>query len=91
MKVISVTKKVSNQLFMVGLLVTVEASPRQGSTKAPAPVEVRDLTHLYCTDKDCLNERKCSCLLAGLGCIDACSCTDCENMCKPKGSDDEFE
>ena len=28
-------------------------------TQAPAPVEVRDLTHLYCTDKDCLNGRKC--------------------------------
>ena len=60
-------------------------------TQAPAPVEVRDLTHLYCTDKDCLSGRKCHCLLAGLECIDACSCADCESKnCKPEG-DDEME
>ena len=51
-------------------------------TQAPAPVEVRDLTHLYWI-KDCLSGRKCHCLLAGLECIDTCSCTDCENKnCK---------
>lgn len=48
--------------------------------QSPAPVEVRDLTHLYCKDKDCRNGRKCPCLLAGLECIGACSCTDCENQ-----------
>ncbi|XP_014679528.1 PREDICTED: uncharacterized protein LOC106819400 [Priapulus caudatus] len=45
-------------------------------TQPSAPVEVRDLTHFYCTDKDCLSARKCPCLLAGLECIDACSCTE---------------
>ena len=51
-------------------------------TQAPAPVEVQDLTHLYCTDKDCLSG-------ARLECIDACSCTDCENKnCKPEGVDE---
>jgi len=48
--------------------------------QAPAPIEVRDLTHLYCTDKDCQNARKCPCRLAGLECIDACSCSDCKNQ-----------
>jgi len=32
--------------------------------QAPAPTEVRDLTHLYCTDKDCQTARKCPCRLA---------------------------
>ena len=57
-------------------------------TQASAPVEVRDLTHLYCTDKDCLSARKCPCLLAGLECIDTCSCTCCGNQNnKPDGDD----
>ena len=57
-------------------------------TQAPAPVEVRDLTHLYCTDKDCLSARMCPCLLAGLECIGACSCTGCGNQNnKPEGDD----
>ena len=57
-------------------------------TQASAPVEVRDLTYLYCTDKDCLNARKCPCLLVGLECIDACSCTGCSNQNnKPEGDD----
>ena len=59
-------------------------------TKAPAPVEVPDSTHLYCTDKDCFNEMKSPCLLAGLECIDICLCTDCEKKSIPKGND-EFE
>ena len=45
-----------------------------------APVEVRDLTHLYCTYKECVDVGKCSCLLAGLLCVDACSCTNCVNQ-----------
>ena len=57
-------------------------------TQACAPVEVRDLTHIYCTDKDCLSARKCPCLLVGLECIDACSCTGCGNQNnKPEGDD----
>jgi len=47
--------------------------------QAPALFEVRDLTHLYCTDKDCQNARKCPCRLAGLECIYARSCSDCKN------------
>ena len=34
-----------------------------------APVEVRDMSHLYCTYKECVDVRKCSCLLAGLLCV----------------------
>ena len=48
-------------------------------TQDSAPAEVRDLTHLYCTDKNCENGRMCPCVLAGLECIDICSCTDCNN------------
>ncbi|KAG1698811.1 hypothetical protein GQR58_005641 [Nymphon striatum] len=43
-------------------------------TKDSAPVEMRDITHLYCTDKNCTNPRKCPCALASLGCLDICSC-----------------
>ena len=57
-------------------------------TQASAPIEVRDLAHLYSTDKDCLSAMKCPCLLAGLECIDACSCTGCGNQNnKPEGDD----
>ena len=31
-------------------------------TQVSAPVEVRDLTHLYCTDKDCCRTRVHRCL-----------------------------
>ena len=48
-------------------------------TRASIPVEVRDLTHLYCTYKECVYVRKCSCLLVGLLCVDACSCTNYVN------------
>ncbi len=61
------------------------------STQPSAPVEVRDLTHLYCTDKACLSGRKCPCLLAGLECIEACSCTDCENQNNISEDDNEVE
>lgn len=67
-----------NQLVMVGLPVMGGIAPTM-FVQAPAPIEVRDLTHLYCTDKDCQNARKCPCRLAGLECIDACSCIDCKN------------
>ena len=48
-------------------------------TRASTPVEVRDLTHVYCTYKECVDVRKCPCLLAGLLCLDAFSCTNCVN------------
>lgn len=38
-----------------------------------APMEVRDVTHLYCTDKTCQSQ-KCQCWQAGLECIESCSC-----------------
>ena len=44
-----------------------------------APVEVRDITHLYCSDATCIRQN-CTCLAAGLPCIDICSCgVDCDN------------
>ena len=65
-----------------------------------APLEVRDLTHLYCTDKDCANARKCQCLTSGLFCTDLCSCCKSDTTCSnvklhdegnsgPEESDDE--
>ena len=45
-----------------------------------APVEVRDLTHLYCTDQTCDDPRKCHCLTSGLNCAEMCSCSDCGNQ-----------
>ena len=58
-------------------------------TQAAAPVEFRKLTHLYCTDKDCLDEKKCPCLLAGLWCIEACCCKKCQNQYNiPEGGDE---
>ena len=44
-----------------------------------APAEVRDITHLYCTDKGC-RRQTCQCVIAGLECIDMCSCGgECQN------------
>ena len=40
-----------------------------------APAEVRDITHLYCTDKGC-RRQKCQCVIVGLECIDICSCVE---------------
>lgn len=37
-----------------------------------APLEVRDLIHLYCTDNDCEQHRKCQCLSSGLFCTEIC-------------------
>ena len=53
------------------------------TTKAPAPVELRDLTHLYCSDSQC-NTTSCHCLASGLNCMELCSChgISCGN-CKP--------
>ena len=36
--------------------------------KAPAPKEVRDITHLYCKDGNCSDASKCQCLSVGLAC-----------------------
>jgi hypothetical protein len=61
-------------------------------TKDSAPIEVRDITHLYCTDKDCTNPAKCPCTLASLECLDICSCKgDCENPKNKKRDDNEPE
>ena len=48
------------------------------STQPSVPVEVHDLTPLL--HRQGLFGRKCPCLLAGRECIEACSCTDCENQ-----------
>lgn len=61
--------------------------------KQCAPLEVRDITHLVCNDKDCKVSGKCPCLLAGLPCIESCVCssTDCSNnsTAQQGQSDDE--
>lgn len=44
-----------------------------------APIELRDVTHLYCKDKGCHIPGKCPCKMAGLPCIEACNCKDCSN------------
>ena len=43
-------------------------------TKDAAPIEVRDLTHLYCNDKTCSGSGKCLCVSSGLPCTSFCSC-----------------
>ena len=47
--------------------------------KEPAPKAVRDLTHLYCNDKDCSQSRRCQCMSVGLRCTEYCACIDCPN------------
>ena len=48
--------------------------------KDPAPKEVRDLTHMFCTDKMCGSSRQCQCLSAGLPCLENCKCfAECNN------------
>ncbi|KAG1698810.1 hypothetical protein GQR58_005641 [Nymphon striatum] len=60
-------------------------------TKDSAPVEMRDITHLYCTDKNCTNPRKCPCALASLGCLDICSCKgDCRNPKNKLPEEEEY-
>jgi len=45
-----------------------------------APAEVRDIMHLYCSDKSCRGQ-KCQCVIAGHECIDICTCGgQCENQ-----------
>ncbi|CAH1780837.1 unnamed protein product [Owenia fusiformis] len=52
-------------------------------TKDPAPIELSDVTHLYCKDANCNVAQKCPCLAAGLTCIPICACHDqgyCSNI-----------
>ena len=62
-------------------------------TKDVAPAHVRDLTHLYCTDKECQDARKCQCLQAGLTCTEFCSCRadGCKNCVTEDDSDSDHE
>ena len=48
-------------------------------SKDAAPIEVRNLTHMYCTDTDCSTSKKCHCLASGLTCTEFCSCVGCDN------------
>ena len=56
-----------------------------------APIQLRDMTHLFCNDKNCNQSSKCACLLAGLRCIDICSCTSCSNQPNVNPLDEENE
>ena len=59
-------------------------------TKEVAPVQVRDLTHLYCTDRDCSIGKKCQCVLSGLQCTDYCAChSNCCNKSITIDSDND--
>lgn len=60
-------------------------------SKPPAPVFMRDLTHLYCKDRDC-NTSKCQCSAVGLPCIDICLCQgECSNKESGDSSDLDSE
>ena len=51
-------------------------------TQESVPADLRDITHLYCKDRECKFGTKCTCLMAGLRCIDICECEheECQNM-----------
>ena len=55
-----------------------------------APVELRDIIHLFCKDKNC-STRKCKCLASGLLCIDICECTDCKNKNRERVQVDSYD
>jgi hypothetical protein len=62
--------------------------------KEVAPIQVRDLTHLYCTDHDCNANRKCQCLQTGLKCKELCVCRGdtCHNTLLDDESDtDDYD
>ena len=42
--------------------------------KDAAPLEVRDLTYLYCSDGDCATSAKCHYVSSGLQCTESCKC-----------------
>ena len=46
--------------------------------KDASPIEVRYLTHLYCTDTGCDGVPRCHCCASGLYCTEFCSCNDQE-------------
>ena len=62
-------------------------------TKPIAPIQVRDLTHMYCTDSGCGENRKCQCLQSGLQCTEMClcHCDDCQNCTIPSDSESDSD
>ena len=54
--------------------------------KEPAPVELREITHLYCTDSDCNQSKKCHCIASGLSCTQFCTCGVTEE-CRKRETD----
>ena len=50
-------------------------------SKDVAPKEVRNLTHLFCTDHGCGDRLRCQCIKMNLKCTDQCRCrgTECLN------------
>ena len=61
--------------------------PTMFDTEA-APLEVRNLTHLYCTDTNCNVNAKCHGLQSGLTCTELCSC---QAECGNKTANDECD
>ena len=66
--------------------------------KDAALMEVRDLTHLYCVDKNgCKDARTCHCVASGFTCTDLCGCQgqECSNIRKipilDNSDDSDFE
>jgi hypothetical protein len=50
-------------------------------SKYSAPVEVRDLTHMYCLDHDCQQSNICHCLAINLYYSECCTCHgDCHGI-----------
>jgi len=60
-------------------------------TKESALVELRELTHLYCTDNDYKDEKNCPCLQAEFDCTEKCVCYDsgCDNPNNVADDDNE--
>ena len=58
-----------------------------------APTEVRDVTHLYCVDHNCKENRNCHCRQAGLPCTELCSCQgdECRNAATSASTDYDSE
>ena len=52
---------------------------------------MRDITHLFCRNKNCAVAGKCPCLLAGHSCIEICECTDCQNTTQEAAMDETAE
>jgi hypothetical protein len=59
-------------------------------TKDAAPANVRDLVHIYCSDAECCENRKCPCKAHGFHCTECCACEgDCNNVIVDSDSDDD--